>query len=638
MNEPIRILFQVDSLGIGGLEKKVTQLALRLCRKRFDVVVAYSQEWGAYGDELRQADIPVARIVPQGKSCPGVAKATQQIREVAPHIFHSFSRCQNANDTLVAHRAGVPVIISSRDNVRHWAPHGPARSWEFERNRMTHFVTPSCQAAANLCRKLEGIRPENICTIYNGVDLPLEGEGGPSIREELALAPDTFLIGYVSKYSNYKAHDILIRSVRKLADCGRKIHLVCCGKEEDGLRDQLQAKVADLSLEQHVTLLGPQLRLESFYRGIDIYVHPSNSEGCSMAILEAMSYGLPVIAASTGGTPEIVLEGVSGLLVPNRSPSELAKAVMRLMDRPEERKALGTAGRERVRDHFSVVQMVAGYEALYIRAMQPFLPQVTPLEFTGAIDSRELADTTIFVTTIGDTANFSDCIDHLRAQTVRCRIELIDRVAPMSAAFARMHELCTTPYYVQVDEDMILRPHAIEKLHGMITASPPNVALVCAPLWDLDVQKPILGVKIYRHDIVKQFPYENTMACDIMQLDRMYAAGYTAELIPLKPEDDSRCLGEHGKHYSPQTIFRRWQRHFHKHNRFGRHTSIEPWPWRLLERYIATRETLHLYALLGAISGIASNPESNLELDWRDINPALQRIRYYFPFCTDSES
>jgi glycosyltransferase involved in cell wall biosynthesis len=641
---PIRVLFHLDSLAVGGLERKVTQLALRLDRKRFEPMVSWSWKWGVYGEELQSAGIPVVQIVPAAARCVGVGKATQQIRELAADIFHTFSCRQNASDVLVAHRANVPVIISARDNVRHWAPKGPPRNWEFYRNSMTDFVTPCCEAAAVLCQKLEGVHPTKVVMIHNGVEPPGVSEG-PSLRETIALPAGTFLIGYAAAYRALKGHESLFRAMRKIADRRPDVHLVCCGADPDDRKGRLEETVGRLKLEKHVTLMGPQLDMEAFYRSLDVYVHPSTSEGLSMAILESMSHELPVVATAVGGTAEIVVDGNTGLLTPPSDPGALCEAILNLMDQPEVRSRMGTAGRERVSEHFSTKGMVQAYEALYLRAMkQPAIEESVPEAaapptislVSATAGAPTLADTTIFVTTIGDDANFSDCLAHLRAQTVRCQINVIDRVAPMSAAFACMHERCSTPYYVQVDEDMLLHPKAIETLHELIEQSSPDVALLCAPLWDCDVERPILGVKIYRHDIVKQFPYRNTLSCEVKQLNEILAAGYKTVLH--STDEDAVCLGEHGKHYTPETVFLRWQRLFHKHNHMGHLSWLEPWPARLLERYTASRDPVHLYAALGAIAGIAGRADGDRELDWRDTNAAWQRLQYYFPECPKSNS
>jgi len=243
--------------------------------------------------------------------------------------------------------------------------------------------------------------------------------------------------------------------------------------------------------------------------------------------------------------------------------------------------------------------------------------------------SPSVADTTIFVATVGDEANFRDCLEHLRAQSVQRPIEIIDHVGPMSAALQQMIDRCPTRFYVQVDEYMILFPGAIATLEHLIGQRTDDVAMVCAPLWDCDTERSIYGVKIYRHAIVRDFPYRDVTGCEVEQIARMTAAGFIVDCLSLK--DRSLCLGEHGKHYTPATIFKRWQRVFQTHRRMNNLDWIEPWARGLLDRYVETRDALHLYAFLGAVAGITGEAFPDREADWRDPSPALERIQRYFP-------
>ena len=117
----------------------------------------------------------------------------------------------------------------------------------------------------------------------------------------------------------------------------------------------------------------------------------------------------------------------------------------------------------------------------------------------GANLSKEV---TVFVITVGDEVNFEDCIEHMKGQTVGFRLNVITRIAPMSAAFQEMLNRCNTPFFVQVDEDMLLFPTAIQSLYDLIANTSSRTAMVCAPLWDCDVEDPIYGVKIYRRSVL----------------------------------------------------------------------------------------------------------------------------------------
>lgn len=526
---PIRVLLHVDTLSIGGLEKKVAWLALHLNRSRFEPIVSYSREWGPYGEALQRGGVPVHRIVPCSPGRHDANEAVCRIRELAPQIFHSFSCQQNAEDVRAAHQARTPVIITSRNNVRHWAPGGPAQNWEFDRNAMTDFVSACCEEVGRVARAMEGIHPEKLVVIPNGVEIP-HASHGRDIREELGIPTGAFLAGYAARYRALKAHETLLHAWQEVAAALPRAFLVCCGDDDKGRRECLQELVRRLALGQNVMLLGARQEMDSFYRGLDLYVHASRSEGLSNAILEAMSYELPVVANRVGGTPEAIQDGISGVLVLSE-PRALAEAILKLAETPEARFALGRAAGERVRERFSLDRMVEGYESLYLTAVEKgrprHLPHPAAPEFTGVPGAPVLDDVTVFVTTIGDEVNFRDCMAHLKAQTVRCRIEIIEHVAPMSTAFAQMHACCTTAYYVQVDEDMMLYPHTLARLRELIVQSDTSVPLVCAPLWDCDVERPLLGVKIYRHEIAKRFPYRDTLTAKSLNCGKWRPLGTT---------------------------------------------------------------------------------------------------------------
>ncbi|MGH9658375.1 MAG: hypothetical protein ACRD96_07505, partial [Bryobacteraceae bacterium] len=232
-------------------------------------------------------------------------------------------------------------------------------------------------------------------------------------------------------------------------------------------------------------------------------------------------------------------------------------------------------------------------------------------------------EVTVFVTTVGDEVNLRDCLERLERQSARFGLKLIRNVAPLAAAYQKMLDECETRFYVQVDEDMALDAGAVETLYEAIAAEPESTALVCAGLWDCDVERPIYGVKVYRHSTVRRFPYEDTFSCEKTQLARLRAAGYDARMMPIPGRE--ACLGEHGKHYTPRTIFARWRRLMQKQRRYGTLKWVEEWPARLHDRWVATRLPLHLYAWLGATAGLVGELPPDRESDFRLPDPEFER-------------
>jgi molybdenum cofactor biosynthesis enzyme MoaA len=228
---------------------------------------------------------------------------------------------------------------------------------------------------------------------------------------------------------------------------------------------------------------------------------------------------------------------------------------------------------------------------------------------------------TVFVTTVGDAANFNDCMASLNRQDTRFRVEVLDRIAPMSAAFQAMIDRCETPFYVQLDEDMLLRPIAVRTLYESLAAdSTEKVAIACWPLWDEHLNRSILGVKVYRHSAMKQVPYRlDVPHCDVEQSERLKAAGYETHVIWRGFNNPSPCLGSHGAHYTPETAFEAYR------NRAAKSRMFPEWmSWvrallpEFLERYRKEPTELNLFAFLGFATGMTTDLEKfNHEKDWR---------------------
>jgi glycosyltransferase involved in cell wall biosynthesis len=192
-----------------------------------------------------------------------------------------------------------------------------------------------------------------VTVIHPGVPIP-----------DLAARPSAprgeFVIGAVGRLEPGKSYADLIRALPKLP---HSVRLEIAG--DGNAAEALQQLARDLGVGDRVTLLGWVQDLRRYYTRWSLFAHPSQSEGFAISILQAMAAGLPVIATSVGGTPEAIIDGESGLLVPVGQPDALAAAISRVVDDPNLGASLGGQARARVARLFSVEHQVDATERLY---------------------------------------------------------------------------------------------------------------------------------------------------------------------------------------------------------------------------------------------------------------------------------
>lgn len=252
-------------------------------------------------------------------------------------------------------------------------------------------------------------------------------------------------------------------------------------------------------------------------------------------------------------------------------------------------------------------------------------------------DLRE--ELTVFVITVG-APSFEECRGRIASQDCRFRTVVIDRVAPMSRALQQMIDRCETPLFVQVDEDMLLEPFAVRSLYERMTASPPEVAILTCHLFDEHAERLIYGIKIYRHGIVKEYPYRNVEACEFDQIRRFRNDGYVDARVPI--EDPSRrsdaTLGVHDAFWTPRTIFERYATLERKRRRHTpeRPTTMAEWVRGhasvFLDRFLESGSKLDFYALMGVIAGsVAPLEDRGREKDYRQYTnlPGFEHVNRF---------
>ena len=250
------------------------------------------------------------------------------------------------------------------------------------------------------------------------------------------------------------------------------------------------------------------------------------------------------------------------------------------------------------------------------------------------------AEVTVFVTTVG-APSFDECLDSLRRQDTRFALQIIDHVAPLSAAFQRMLDTCTTPFYVQVDEDMLLHPHAVRTLHERITAAGDQVAVYVCSLYDAHLERCISGIRIFRHAVTSRYPFRDVEGCEWDQVARLQRDGF--EFLRHQPEDEvldsPNTLGLHGTHWAPRTIYERFRTYERKRCRGNvTHAWFTAYPRVFLDRFLEQGSELDFFALMGLIAGRLSDHTAPAgEKDFRryDSVPGFDSIRRFLEQTRD---
>jgi len=232
------------------------------------------------------------------------------------------------------------------------------------------------------------IAPNKVRQIYNGVDTQIFHHKSSGKREILPAGfvnSDQVVIGAVGRLQHVKDHATLIHGFSTMLesdpDLAKRVRLVIVG--DGSLREDLEQMVRGAHLSNMVWMPGERNDIPRVLQALDVFVLPSESEGISNTILEAMATELPVIAAKVGGNPELVIDGKTGQLIPSKDPKALARAMLAYVRHPNVMRSHGKAGRLRVEQEFSLHSMVGKYIQLYDWLMgKSQVPSITqPKEF-----------------------------------------------------------------------------------------------------------------------------------------------------------------------------------------------------------------------------------------------------------------
>jgi glycosyltransferase involved in cell wall biosynthesis len=211
-----------------------------------------------------------------------------------------------------------------------------------------------------------GSGAESITLIRNGVDASRFSPGrSEELRAELLLQADELLVGAVGNIRAPKSYEVLLKAAALVLAQIPQCHFVIVGEGDEAAMQPLLRLRASLGIDERCHFLGFRRCTPALFRNFDVFVSSSRSEGLSLAFLEAMATGLPVVATRSGGPEEVIEPGQSGILVPIEDPAALAAGLQRTLEDTALRARLGAAARQTVVSSFSLESVLAQYAALY---------------------------------------------------------------------------------------------------------------------------------------------------------------------------------------------------------------------------------------------------------------------------------
>lgn len=364
-----RVAVVVSHLTIGGAEQLLLELLRHINRQRFDLCVIFLREPGILGKEILQLGFPVSTGIIRSKfDLSGIFKLTRLIKNFQTDVIFLINHLNTLFFGVLAGRlAGVRTCINWENETFKKYPFHPLTMLG---RRILHLGVDHVVAAAkghgDYIAFEEKIPQSKIRVIYNGVDPErFQSLLGPEeARSRVGIPSRSPVVSIVAALRPDKAHHVFLRAARMVVDAIPDAHFLVIG---DGPQMPfLKTLATDLNLENQVHFLGFQRQLGDIFAAVDINCLSSypQQETLSVAAIEAMSAGIPIVCTDVGFMNEIVIPNETGFLVSVDDPDSLAEKIILILKNPEQQQYMGHQARKLVDETLSVHQMARAFEQL----------------------------------------------------------------------------------------------------------------------------------------------------------------------------------------------------------------------------------------------------------------------------------
>jgi glycosyltransferase involved in cell wall biosynthesis len=352
----------------GGAQEHLYNLVTRIDRARYDLSVV-SLSPGSAVRKLQRTGVPVS-VIDEPDDAVAVGALTAHLATIRPDVVHGHmyrAEIVGTKAAIALGRAGHPrpyvvsTVHSSR--VRSVADREEVRRLTPEMDRLIAVSEAIVAKMVAEGRSIPGGPPIEL--IHNGVDLSRYDHQEPccTLRDEYGMEAGSRIVGVVARLEPEKGHPTLFEAWPTVLAICPDAYLLVVG--EGSQREALEEQARRLRIAHRVVFTGRRDDVPAVTAALDVAVLPSYREAQGLSILEAMALSRPVVASAVGGIPEMIEDGVTGLLVPPHDPDALARSIVRLLTDQPFADTIARAGRELVHARFCVDLMVRAIERIY---------------------------------------------------------------------------------------------------------------------------------------------------------------------------------------------------------------------------------------------------------------------------------
>lgn len=367
-DKPLRIVHSEAATSFGGQEHRIFKEMIAM-REQGHYLEAICQPDAQLVDRLREVGF-VVHILPMDGAL-NVARGIFKIKRILQRGRFDVLNTHSRQDTIIAspagRLAGTPLIVRTRHLSSKinsllsytWFPHRITTVSEYVRRQLL----------------AKGVTPSNIETVHTPVVLPPVPESS-TLRAELGLSESDIVVGCVAVMRPNKGHEILLEAIAPLLKARSNLHLVLVGAGSPTY-ERVVKKIASLNIANQTHLMGTRTDVPNLLVGMDLFCLATREEASGTVFVEAAAHGLATIGSRVGGVGEMIVDGVTGLLVPKDDVLGFRQALTRLIDDPALRKNLAQAGYARVRTEgmFDTQTLAHNTERVYRRWLAELAPQ-----------------------------------------------------------------------------------------------------------------------------------------------------------------------------------------------------------------------------------------------------------------------